>query len=570
MAQLSGIAGPPAGKTFRLSKVTTLGRSRTVDIRFDDRAVSREHARVLVDTDGQFILEDLQSGNGTLVNGRRVRSARLHEGDRIAIGSAVLVFGGPARPSAVAAADKVVLEVSGQPIGKPLVNAIDVAASGALDEGTAGPSALSDRRLRLVWEILQSVGMDLNEERLLGKILDALLRVFPDTSRGFVILRDPETGTLQPRAAKIVGPDADRRVTISHTLLQYVLQQKRAVLSNDAMTDSRFDDSPSIFEVGVRSVMCAPLVHKDQVLGFILLDTQQVSEHYNESGLNVLAAVAPPASLAIANARMHARLVARERVEEDLRNAARIQRHFLPQELPNVPGYEFADWYSAAHEVGGDFYDYVPLPDNRLGIAVGDVSGKGITAALMMGKMMGHVRYGAASVKGPGHVLRQINEAVLGSMPESFVTLVFMVLDYERHRLVVANAGHLPVLVRRAGGTLETVECASGFPIGVTIAAQFSETSIDIRPGDRICAFTDGVPDAINDQGQLYGEARLHQLVAGCGLEPAELAEEVRRAVFEHRGEAEQADDMALVCFGPTGGDSQGSPALPAPRTIVA
>ena len=218
-----------------------------------------------------------------------------------------------------------------------------------------------------------------------------------------------------------------------------------------------------------------------------------------------------------------------------------------------MQGYEFADWYCSAQEVGGDFYDFVLLPDEKLGIAVGDVSGKGITAALMMAKMTGHVRFHAAAGLPVGEVLSEINRAIAASETEIFVTLLFLILDWKRHHLTMANAGHLPPVIRHASGTVETAECASGFPIGVTLDAEFPQTELEIRPEDRLCIFTDGIIEAMNEKQETYGSQKLEEVLRDCPLAPEAIVERIQQSVWQHMGAAKQSDDLTLVCFGPSG-----------------
>jgi len=555
MARLVATKGPAAGKSFPLADVVTLGRSLEVDIRLDDRTVSREHARLLMDPSGDYTIQDLQSGNGTFVNGSIVDRRKLSEGDEIRLGSNVLVFHGtPHPPAAVAAAEKTMIQIPES--DSTVVNTIDVDSGSASipisDHTTIEELASANRRLQIVCEMFRSIGTDLNEEPLLDKILDTLFRVFPDTHRGFIILRDPRTGALTPGAKKTITENIDDRLAMSDAILQYVLNKRHAVLSRDAMHDGRFTGSQSIADLKVRSVMCAPLKHEDSILGFVAVDTQKVSRQYNEEGLALLAGIANQASLSIANARLHAELVGRERIEQDLRNARDIQHSFLPQQLPDVEGYEFADWYTSAHEVGGDFYDFIQLPDGKLGIVVGDVSGKGITAALMMAKMTGHVRFNAAAGLSPGQLLAALNKAISASATEVFVTVLFMVLDPVQHTLLIGNAGHLPPLVRRADGTVESLERTSGFPIGITEEAEFPECSVRIQPHDRVCAFTDGLTEAMNKDKEVYGEERFMEALRNASLAPAAMVEKIQKSVREYTGDAEQSDDLTLVCFGPS------------------
>ncbi|GAF98892.1 unnamed protein product, partial [marine sediment metagenome] len=273
-------------------------------------------------------------------------------------------------------------------------------------------------RLRTLLEIFQSIGTALDEDELLERILDQLFDVFPESGRGFIILRDPDTGMLTPRAVKKAKPDvtdSEERLPISGTIIEYVLERKQAVLSADAMSDDRFPTSQSILDFEMRSVMCAPLMYEDEVLGFILLDTQRIASNYDEEGLTLLAGIANQAALSIANARLHSQLLKRERLEQDLRNARRIQNSFLPTEPPHVGDYEFVDWYGTALEVGGDFYDFIELPGGEVVVVVGDVSGKGITAALMMAQMASNVRFFAGARPQPAELLAKLNQVALSS-----------------------------------------------------------------------------------------------------------------------------------------------------------
>ena len=559
MARLAAKKGPAAGKTFPLAKVTTLGRSLGVEIRLEDPIVSREHARLVRDASGSYTIKDLQSGNGTFVNDLRIESCKLREGDEIRLGDNVLVFHVGERPVAVAAAEKTMIHVSKSPADSTVVNTIDVDSGSTTipvsERTTIEELTSANRRLQIVCDMFRAIGTDLNEDQLLEKILDTLFRVFPDTDRGFIILREPRTGTLTPAATKTVTKDTDDRLAISDTILQYVLDEKHAVLSKDAMQDGRFRGSQSIAELQVRSMMCAPLKHEDSIWGFITIDTQRVSTQYDEEGLTLLAGIANQASLSIANARLHAELVDRERIEQDLRHARDIQLSFLPQQVPDVKGYEFADWYTTAHEVGGDFYDFIQLPDGKLGIVLGDVSGKGITAALMMAKVTGHVRFLAAAGLPPSGLLSELNKLISASGTEVFVTVLFMVLDTDRHVLLIGSAGHLPPFIRRADGTVEAADCTTGFPIGITEESEFPECSLTIGTRDRVCAFTDGLTEAMNESKEPYGDDRLKEVLRDAPPAPAAIVEKIQGSVHEYVSGAEQSDDLTLVCFGPSNGE---------------
>jgi serine phosphatase RsbU (regulator of sigma subunit)/pSer/pThr/pTyr-binding forkhead associated (FHA) protein len=556
MAYLVITNGDTAGATVPLLKVTCIGRGLDMEVRLDDLTVSKRHARIISNDRGEFIIEDLASSNGTYLNGKQVTTKKLREGDEIRIGNNVFKFFTGGKETPVIAADRTMLDIGDERTSTSVLSAVNV----GLETTGARPGAettieglTSDNyRLRTLLEIFQSIGTALDEDELLNKILDKLFEVFPETARGFIILRDPDTGQLTPRAAKMAkaGGPQDDRLQISGTILEYVLEKKEAVLTADAMTDKRFPTSQSILDFEMRSVMCAPLMYSNQVLGFILLDTQRIASNYDQEGLTLLAGIANQAALTIANARLHAQLLRRERLEQDLRNARRIQNSFLPQEPPQVDGYEFVDWYGTALEVGGDFYDFIQLPDSQVLVVVGDVSGKGITAALMMANMASNVRSFAGSSSQPAELLQKLNKFALRSETDMFVTILVMFLDYGSHTVRFSNAGHCYPLLRKADGRVERIEGGNGFPVGIAQEAEFPEAAMTIGPGEIVCAFSDGIVEAMDEQGQLFGYKQLSRTIAESSGSPGEVVKNIQKALREHTGSAAQSDDLTLVCFG--------------------
>ena len=556
MAHLIITNGQNAGRKVPLQKVTCLGRGLDMDLRLDDLTVSKRHARIISNERGEFFLEDLGSSNGTFLNDTQVTTKKLEDDDEIRIGNGVFTFHKGADQTAMPPPDRTLIDIGDDRTSTSVLSSVDVSydTAGAMVGADTSVEELSSAnyRLRTLIEIFQSIGAALDEDELLNKILEKLFEVFPETGRGYIILRDPDTGQLSPRAVKMARPGTpdDERLQISGTILEYVLEQKQAVLSADAMSDERFPTSQSILDFEMRSVMCAPLMYEDEVLGFMLLDTQRIASNYDQEGLALLAGIANQAALTIANARLHARLVQRERLEQDLRNARRIQNSFLPKEPPRADGYEFVDWYGTALEVGGDFYDFVELPDGQVMVVVGDVSGKGITAALMMAQMASNVRFFAGAQTAPTALLGKLNEVALAAAEDMFVTVLLLLLDWQNHSIRLSNAGHCYPMLRKTDGSVERVESATGFPVGITEEAEFPEASIQIGAGEVICAFSDGIIEAMSEQGELFGYKRLSRAMAEAEGTPQAIVKSIQKAIREHAGGASQSDDLTLVCFG--------------------
>ncbi len=566
MAHLIVKKGKNVGGKVPLSSVTSFGRGMDMDVRLDDLTVSKQHARILRNDRGEYILEDLASSNGTFLNGRQITTKQIAEGDVIEMGSYKFEFRRPEAETLAAAADddesvvRPLLDLDGGAKSSSVVrSSVDANYEPAADitpgQTTVEDLTMANYRLRTMLEIGQSLGTALDEDELLDRILEKLFEVFPETHRGFIILRDPETGRLTPRARRFRGSadDGEESLQISETILEYVLERKQGVLIEDTMSDDRLPTSQSILDFEMRSVMCAPLKYEDEVLGFMQMDTDRIATNYDEEGLTLLVGIANQAALTIANAQLHKQVLKRERLEQDLANARRIQNSFLPQSPPQVDSYEFEDRYATALEVGGDFYDFLTLPDGRVVVVVGDVSGKGITAALMMAKMASNVRFFATTQTGPGGLLSMLNEVALSSETDMFVTALIIYLDTDTHTMVMSNAGHCyPVMLKAMGG-VERVQGANGFPVGITEEAEFPEMELTMEPGDVLSLFTDGVIEAMNEENEQFGYKKLTRALEAAQASPADVARKIQQAIRDHVGLAPQSDDLTLVCFGRAG-----------------
>jgi sigma-B regulation protein RsbU (phosphoserine phosphatase) len=252
---------------------------------------------------------------------------------------------------------------------------------------------------------------------------------------------------------------------------------------------------------------------------------------------------------------MHESLLERERVNRDLKLAEQVQKRFLPQSVPAIPGYEFFAHYDPAYEVGGDYYDFVPLPGNRLAIALGDVSGKGVAAALMMAKFSGDTRYCILTENSPALAANELNNLLFAAaIEEKFITLSLSVLDTEKRTLAITSAGHLPVMIRRSNGTVDEVgEEIAGFPLGIIPEGDYKQTEVSLNPGDVVAIFSDGVTDARNLREELY-DSRDKRRVIKKLAETTGGAEAVGRALLQDIREFSaghnQVDDITLICFG--------------------
>ena len=549
MAVLQLNYGAPT-QTYRLDRDrAVLGRHPDCDVVLDAAAVSRQHAQITRDN-GEFYIEDLHSRNGTYVNGELTSGqTRLADGDRVKICDLGFTFyrqapgdflhGGPSA---------LLVDDDWQQASSTIMSKIDLASSRTGTRLVANP----ETKLRAMLEISQRLGKAIELDDVLPKILDSLFEVFVQADRCFVLLRDA-AGQLVPRAVKCRREELEINVRISRTITNRAIETREAILSADAVSDQRFEASQSIADLRIRSVMCAPLVTADgQALGAIQVDTLDQRQRFQAEDLEVLASVASQAANAIDNANLHENLVRQRTLERDLLLARQVQRELLPVAPPQVAGYHFFDFYEPARAVGGDYYDYITLPDGRLAVVLGDVSGKGMAAALVMAKLTGQVAYCLASEASTGGAMRRLNDTFRrNGWEDRFVTFLVAVLDPARNEMVLANAGHPAPFVKRAAGMVEAVgEDETGIPLGVDPDFQYEECTVPLAPGDAVLMFTDGISEAMNAQDELYGLARLSDRLRTADCEPACLGKLVLDDVRKFAGGHPQSDDMCVVCFG--------------------
>ncbi len=254
---------------------------------------------------------------------------------------------------------------------------------------------------------------------------------------------------------------------------------------------------------------------------------------------------------------MHRELLARHQRERDLEVAHHVQMALLPQRLPDLPGYQFFAHYQSALEVGGDYYDFIPLPDGRLAVLLGDVAGKGVPAALVMAKFSVEARVSLQSEPDLSAAVNRLN-ALLTRAPVSdrFVTLAAAVLDPAAHTLTLVNAGHpSPLLVRRATGAVEEAAPAdlTGPPVGVRDGFAYASREASLGPGDALVLFSDGVPDALCPLERPLTLKGARFVLDGGPFSAPEAGERLVQAVKQHAAGRPQNDDVTVVCFGRAG-----------------
>ncbi len=539
-------------KTYELKQGDNiLGRLPECDIQIDSSMVSRKHARVYPE-DGKFFIEDLNSGNGSFVNGQRIAGPTLlRTNDRIKFGPILFRYdGGDSELSSISSFQE------GSSVGEVSFHTNEASSTitgrvsgSAFDLLDVQPAA----KLKAVLEITKSLAGTIDIDKILPKLLDTLFGIFPHADRGCVLLLDDQTQQMVPRAMKHRRADADESVKLSKTILKAVMESKETILSADASSDSKFNASESISSLAIRSMICAPMIGLNgDVLGVINIDTQNPLAQFKNEDAQLLTAVAVPAALAYEGARLLLSYVEKQKQDNEMNIASAVQLALLPERMPDVDGYSFFAMYESAQAVGGDYYDVIPLDNGKIAIAFGDVAGKGVPAALIMSRIATVVRSVVEFVDDVSQAIEKINGHMCARAVEGrFVTFVLIILDPTKHTMSLVMAGHMSPIIRKPDGSLEEFDDGFvGVPLGVVDGYPYDVVMRDIGPGETVVIYTDGVSEAMNIAGDLYGVDRLRKLVKKQPADTQVMGTAIREDVRKHANGRPQNDDITLLVFG--------------------
>ncbi len=268
-------------------------------------------------------------------------------------------------------------------------------------------------------------------------------------------------------------------------------------------------------------LIAVPLMIKAELFGILVLEEADDARRFRARRLEILNGIAQQAALAIQSDRLQGEMVVRERLETEVKLARQIQRAFIPQTLPQIPGWELAGRWETARQVGGDFYDVIELPGGRLGLFIGDVADKGMPAALFMALTRTLVRAAVLQTDSPAEALRRVNDLLIPDTSLGmFVTAAYGVLDTMTGQFTYANAGHNPPLWIQAGGQIEALT-RTGIALGLIEGDEITERTIHLDAGDSVLLYTDGITEAFSPSGQMFGEAALIDSIRAAAAQPA-------------------------------------------------
>lgn len=413
----------------------------------------------------------------------------------------------------------------------------------------------AETKYKLLARISHEIRDTLDIDRILNYLLDMVRSVAEYDAAGIFVLnkdfmeprRGPTHGMIGGIATRGFGerqPSLDPMLNEGKGIVGHVIRTGEAVVAPDVRDNARYVEGRR----STRSEITVPIIRNERAIGALNLESDTVGA-YSNADLEMLRFVADAASIAIEKAMLHRQILEKEHMEEQLELARQIQSRLLPESPPNVPGYDIDGTCISTFEIGGDYFDYLELPDEKIGVIIADVSGKGIPAALIMTAFRTLLRTQVRQDVAPEHIACWMKESLPEFMGiEHFVTSVFGILDPSNGRFTYVNCGHNPPMIFRSGGSIEQLKIGGTVLSGALRDIQCRAHEVELERGDVLVLYTDGVVDIGAEEGNEFGLERLQAVVReSLGLPASEMIRELIRVTREFYGSDDYTDDFTIV-----------------------
>lgn len=519
-------------RTHRVEDETIiLGRDPSCDVPIEDLGASRRHVAIRWE-DGTHRLEDLGSKNGTLINDVPQRTAVLRSGDVILIGGVRVVY----RDDIDIETRTTVVVAEGAPQEQPTVYG-----------GGHDHLELSQRRLELLYEMTDRLTRLRDRDELLSDAMDVCCEMLR-FERGAIAVKQPKGNLVDwPIVRNLRGKEGE--LTVSRTILGSALTHGERVIVNDTQA-SAIDPTVSMVQNNIRSAMCVPLLTGDRNLGVIYGDRVTSGTTYSKEDVDFLAGIARLVTTGLINAQLLDEQKLKLQLESEMAMARQIQTGLFPAALPARSDVRVAALNDPGNHVSGDYYDFIELPDGRLAFLIADVTGEGVSAALLMANLQAAVRMSVPAGRPLGDLLTEWNRLICRNTDASrFITCLIGAIDPKTRVLEFGVAGHHPPFLLRPGGVCDSLNVTPDYPLGVIDDAVFGTQTAQLDAGPcTIVGYTDGVNEAFNHEAEQYGTDRAARLLASQGRLDAKAAiTKLREDVAQHAGATPQSDDITII-----------------------
>jgi serine phosphatase RsbU (regulator of sigma subunit) len=400
--------------------------------------------------------------------------------------------------------------------------------------------------LSILNDLARTIAGSLNSQEVMHTIIRRSLRAI-NAEQGVITLVDEPGSDSGKTLIRTAVSSAERGpFHLNQALLGWMHLNKKPLLINDPNKDDRFKGVK--WDETIRSLICVPMMVKSALIGTLTVYNKKLANEFSEDDQRLLSIMSAQSAQIVENARLYEEELRLRKMQEELHLASRIQLDLLPKAIPKLSGYDIAGKTLPAQQVGGDYFDFIKIDEDRWAFCLGDVSGKGLPASLLMANLQATLRGQTLSDLPPAECVRRSNKLLYYSTsPEKFATAFYGILNTARHVLWFTNAGHdSPYVLNKEKSTtrLQT----GGVPLGMLEDFPFEEEEVPMHSGDLLVVYSDGVTEAWNTDEVEFGEQRLAEVIHQHHERPAsEVVERIVAAVKQHTGSAPQADDITLV-----------------------
>jgi len=402
--------------------------------------------------------------------------------------------------------------------------------------------------LSIINEIAVAISSTMEVEQIVDLIIKKCVKHLKAEQADVLLLDETETG--QPFHTMIRRADTTANISpyrLDAQLTGWMLKHQKPLVVNDFANDERFGKiKDTTFDI--HSLLSVPLLSKGKMVGVLTLFNKKKEGGFSAQDQRLVSIISSQSAQIIENARLYEEEQEFLQVQKEMEMAYEIQTNLLPQKQPNINKYEIVGRSIPAQVVGGDYFDFIPIDENKLAICLGDVSGKGLPAAMLMANLQATIRGQTLVDPSPKTCLKRSNKLLYQSTdPQKFATFFYSVLDHNNHKLCYANAGHNRPLFLKKGKEPECLETA-GLALSIVKDTEFTADCISFDPGDFLFIYSDGITEAMNELNEEFGEEETSQLICqNKKLKANELIEKVLSTVEKYAGTRSQADDMTLV-----------------------
>lgn len=400
--------------------------------------------------------------------------------------------------------------------------------------------------LSILNELARVISSTMNLDTVIDHVVKRSVRT-AQGQQGMITLVDEEAPTEMKTLVRAQNSTSNhQQFHINQNILGWMMINKKALLTNDLSNDPRFTGVKG--DGDIRSLLCVPLLVKNRLIGILAVFNKKDGAGFTEDDKRLLSIIAAQSGQILENARLYESEKSLISMQEEVRLASNIQLELLPKKFPDIVGYEIAGRSIPAQLVGGDYFDFIPMDGDRLALSLGDVSGKGLPASLLMANLQATLR-GQTLVNATARdVIVRSNKLLFESTSsEKFVTLFYSILDPKNHELVYCNAGHdHPFLLSEGKPPVRMP--TGGIVVSIMEHFPFEEATVHMQPGDTVVVYSDGIPEAMNAEKELFGEERLTEvLVKNHHMPPIDLIDTIISAAKSFAGRTPQSDDMTII-----------------------